>query len=166
MSESVKKHLPVIAIVTVIALASAAYALLLVHDNVASMSVDAFSAYIIVIPCVAMLVGSFAITVTAQTIGRQLYIVVLAICFVLGLVSLVVTSLWMSDPSIASALLANSPEGTTITPVTESLLTVVRDIAAYVVVPTVGCIAGAWVGSRVHPVEREGGRNGGRGRRK
>ena len=165
MSESVKQHLPIIVIVTIIALASGAYTLLRVHDGATSMSLDTYSMYIIVIPCVVILLASFIITVTAQTIGRQLYVVVLLICFTLGIISLVVTSMWMSDPTIASALLANSPDGTVITPITNSPLIVMRNIAAYVVVPTVGCIAGAWIGSRIHPVAREG-KGGGKSKQK
>jgi len=171
MSEGVKQHLPVICIVTIVAMASGAFALMRVNDAAASMSVETYSTLIFLIPCAAMLIGSFIIAVTAQTIGRQLYVVVLGICFVLGLASLVGTSVGMSDPAVVSALLANSPDGTTITPITDSPLIVMRNIAAYIVVPTIGCIAGAWIGSRIHPVAREGkggGKKGsaGKGKRK
>lgn len=156
MTEGFKQHLPIIIVVSLVGLATGIYALMRVHDGAAGMDVGAFSSYIIIFPCLIMLVCSLIVAMTAKSIGRQLYLTMLGICLALGIVSMVVTSMWMSDPAIAQALLANSPEGETITPVVEQPIIVMRNIAAYVVMPTVGCIAGAWIGSRLHPVHSEG----------
>lgn len=154
MTDGMKRHLPVIIVVSIVCLASTCYALSRVLAGVPDMSVRTFSLYVIVIPCAAMVIGAFAVTFTADEIGRQLYITMLAICLALGIVCMVVTSSWMSDAGIAAQLLANSGDGAEITPILQSPLLVLRDIAAFVVAPTVGCIAGAWAGSRVHPMSR------------
>lgn len=154
MSEGLKRHLPVIVVVTLICLATAAFALSRVLAGASDMSARTFSLYIIVIPCAIMVVGAFAISFTAEEIGRQLFLTVVGICFVLGVACMVVTSTWMSDATIASQLLANSGDGAEITPILDSPLIILRDLAAFVVAPTVGLIAGAWVGSRVHPMRR------------
>ena len=156
MTEGFKQHLPVIIVVSIVGLATGAFALMYVKNSAASMDVGAFSSYIIIIPCLIMLVCSLVVAMTAHTIGRQLYVTMLALCLALGLVSMVVTSIWMSDPVVSAALLANSPEGEVITPITQQPIIVMRNIAAYVVMPTVGCIAGAWIGSRLHPIQAEG----------
>lgn len=119
------------------------------------MSVDAFQMLIFLVPCAVMLAGSFIIAASASVIGRQLYVTVLAICLATGVISMLVTSTWLSNADIVAALLANSDEGAAVTPILQSPLLVLRDIAAYVVIPTVGCIAGAWVGSRLHPMASE-----------
>ncbi|MBQ9043162.1 MAG: hypothetical protein IJ111_10175, partial [Eggerthellaceae bacterium] len=148
MDAVVRKHLSVIIAVTLVGIVTAALLLQLVHDSAASMGANQFSMVIFLVPCAIMLVGSFVIAATARQIGRQLYLVVLVICLVTGIVSMVVTSGWLSDPSITALLMANSPEDTVITPILQSPITIFRDIAAYVVIPTVGCIFGAWLGSR------------------
>lgn len=152
MNESVRRHLTAIVGITLLGAVTGCLALSFVHDAAAGMSAGAFSTWIIVVPCAVMLVASFAITATASEIGRQLFLTVLAICLVAGVASMLVTSSWMSDPALSAQLLANSEEGTVLTPVLRSPIIVLRDIAAFVVVPTIGCIAGAWVGSRLHPV--------------
>ena len=48
---------------------------------------------------------------------------------------------------------ASSGEGAAIVPSMNNTLVAIRNVAAFVVAPTVGCIAGAWVGSRVHPMK-------------
>ena len=156
MTEGLKAHLPVIVVVSLLGIATGAFALLQVLNAAGSLDVDAFSLYIILIPGVIMVVCPFIITVTASQIGRQLYLIVVGICFVTGIVSMVVTSSWMQDPSVSAQLLANSPDGTQMTPVLQAPVIVLRDIAAFIVAPTVGCILGAWVGSRLHPVSSEG----------
>ena len=155
MSDTVRGHLPIIIVVTLVGVATGAFAMLQVASAASSLDVSTFSTLMLVMPCVVMLIGSFVIAATAVRIERQLYVVVLAICLALGLVSLVAASIIMSDASVASALLANSGEGAQVVPDTQSPMLVMRDIAAYVVMPTIGCIAGAWVGSRVHPMSAE-----------
>lgn len=156
MSEGIKQHLPVIIAISLVGLATGAFAMMRIRDGAVGMDVGAFSTYIIVVPCAIMLVCSFLIAVTAPSIGRQLYLIVVGTCLAAGVVSMIVSSIWMADPAVASALLANSADGATVTPVSDSIIIVLRDIAAYIVMPTVGCIAGAWIGSRVHPVKSEG----------
>ena len=161
MTEGLKRHLPVIVVVSLVGIATCVFALTQVLGSVDKLDVDAFSLYIIIIPSVIMVVCSFVIALTANQIGRQLYLVVVGICFVTGIVSMVVTSGWLSDSAISAQLLANSPEGTTITPILQAPIIMLRDLAAYIVAPTVGCIFGAWLGSRIHPMTPEG-----KGRRK
>lgn len=153
MTESLKEHLPVIAVVCIVGAATAAFALMQVRNGAAGMDVALFEALIIVIPCAAMLVCSAIVAMTAHTIERSLYVTMLAICLAMGLVSMVVTSLWESDPSVTAALLANSAENTTITAAVNQPIIVMRNVAAYIVMPTLGCIAGAWLGSRIHPMQ-------------
>lgn len=152
MSDSLKQHLPTVVAVLLIGLATTAFALSRVLSSAGDISVEAFSAYIIAIPTIAMIVCSFVIMFTAQRVGRQLYLVVVATCFVLGIVSMVVTSAWMSDASVAAQLLEHSAEGTQVVPVLDNTVVVIRDIAAYIVAPTVGCILGVWIGSKMHPI--------------
>ncbi len=156
MDSVVRKHLSVIIAVTLVGIVTTSLLLQLVHDSAAGMGANQFAMAIFLVPCAVMLIGSFAIAATARQIGRQLYLVVLAICLVTGIVSMVVTSGWLSDPSIAALLMANSPADTVITPILQSPITIFRDIAAYVVIPTVGCIFGAWLGSRIHPLSDDG----------
>ena len=155
MSDDIRENLPTLAAVTLIGIATCAFALFQVFANAASFSLSVFGIVIFVIPSAIMLIGSFVIVLSAQRIGRKLYVTILAICFVLGLAVMVGTSVWMADPSISSQLLANSPEGSTVVVPVNSPLVVMRDIAASIVCPTVGCIAGAWLGSRLHPVTSE-----------
>lgn len=153
MTEGLKEHLPIIIAVTLVGLGTAAFALSYVHGNVSNMNVSMFNTLIILVPCVVMFICSFIIAFTASEIGRQLYLIVVGICLACGVVSLVVTSFWAADANVAAALLANSGEGETLVPPSNAPIIVLRDIAAYFVIPTIGCIAGAWVGSRVHPVK-------------
>ncbi len=155
MNAIVRNHLPVIAVVTVLGFVTGCIFMSLTHDAAANMSASMFSTTIFIIPCIVMLVGSFAIAFTANTIGRQLYVVVLAICLVCGVISMFVGSSWLSDPALSAQLLANSPDGSTVTPILQSPMTILRDVAAFIVVPTVGLIIGAWAGSRVHPMQAE-----------
>ena len=161
MTEGFKRHLPVVVVVSLVGIATCVFALMQVANGASGMNVDSFSMYIILVPCIVMVVCSLLITITASEIGRQLYLAVVGVCFVGGIVSMVITSGWFSDPFISAQLLANSPDGTTITPPLQNPLIVLRNIAAYIVAPTVGCIAGAWLGSRLHPVtsdKRQGGK--------
>ena len=154
MSDVVRQHLTVIVATCLLGIAVASFILLQVHDAAGSMDVSTFSLAIFIVPCIVMLVCSFIIMVTANAIGRQLFVVVVGICFATGIVCMVVTSGWLSDANVAAQLLANSPEGTTITPPIQNIVVVMRDIAAFIVAPTVGSIAGAWLGSRLHPIDR------------
>lgn len=158
MSHAMRNHLTTFVAVTIAGIVTCCIGLSLVLNNVGSMSVSSFNAYIIVIPCAVMLAASLLIMLTASEIDRQMYLVVIVVCLATGLVSMVVTSAWMSDQAIAEQLLANSPEGTTVIPVMNNVVTMIRDVAAFVVVPTVGCIAGVWIGSRLHTVKSSGGR--------
>ena len=154
VSDEVRQHLTVIVATCLLGIVAASFILLQIRNAAGSMDVSTFSLAIFIAPCIVMLICSFVIMVTANTIGRQLFIVVVGICFATGIVSMVVTSGWLSDAGIAAQLLANSPEGTTITPPIQNIVVVMRDIAAFVVAPTVGSIAGAWLGSRLHPIDR------------
>ena len=154
MDSVVKKHLPFIIGITLLGIVATYFVYSWLHDSaVTTMSASTFSWWLFLVPCGIMLVCSFAIACTAEEIGRSLYVTVLAICLVLGIVTMCVASAWMSDPIIAESLLANSEEGTVIVPILKSPITILRDIAAWVVIPTVGCILGAWVGSRLHPLK-------------
>ena len=154
MNEYMKRHVPIIVVVSIVCAVSAAFVLMYLHGAAADMSLDAFSLAVFVVPCIAMVVASLVIVATSSFISRQLYVVALGICLAAGVVAMVVTSSWFQDPALTAALLANSPDGTEVTIPLRSPLIVLRDIAAYVVAPTVGCIAGAWIGSRLHPMER------------
>ena len=155
MSDDIRENLPTLVAVTLIGIATCAFALMQVFSNASSFNISTFSLAIFVIPAVIMLIGSFIIVLTSQRIGRKLYVAIVAICLVLGIVVMVATSIWITDPTIVAQLQANSPEGMPVTPPTNSPLIVMRDIAAFVVCPTIGCIAGAWIGSRLHPVTSE-----------
>ncbi len=153
MKESVRQHLVALIGVSLLGIAGGFMLLSYIHGAVGTMNVSTFSTWILAGPCAIIFACSFVITATASKIGRQLFVTVVAICVVAGIVSMLVTSAWMSDQAIAAQLLANSPDGTTITPILKSPLTCFRNIAAYFVVSTIGCIAGTWVGSRLHPVQ-------------
>ena len=155
MDSVVRKQLPIIVVVTIVGFITAAIFMTIVRDSAGSLGASQFGWLVFIVPCVVMLVGSFIIAFTASEIGRNLYVVVLAICLVGGLISIFVANMWLSDSSITEALLANSDEGTVILPIFNSPIVILRDIAAFVVVPTVGCILGAWVGSKFHPLEGE-----------
>ena len=153
MTESLRNHLPVIVAVSVVGTLTGAFALMQVRNGVSGMTVGTFDMLIIVIPCVIMLVCSLIVAATAKAIERPLYVTMMGICLALGLVSMVATSMWAANPDIAAALVANSGEGASLVPATNSPLIAMRNVAAYIVMPTVGCIAGAWIGSRLHPMQ-------------
>lgn len=155
MDRVVKKHLPVIIAATLICFFTGASILTFVHGNAASMTANVFALLLFLVPCVLMFVGSAVIAATASEIGRGLYLTVLVVSLVAGLIAMVITSTWLEDPAITAPLLANSPEGTVITPILKSPITMLRDVAAFVVIPTIGCIFGAWLGSRLHPMKGE-----------
>ena len=155
MTESLKRHLPVIIAVTLAGIATCAFIFMQVLNAVPGLDVPTFETLVIVIPCAVMFFCSLIVVMTAHTIERSLYVTMLAICLVLGLVSMVVTSTWESDASLTAALLANSADGETITAAVNQPIIVMRNIAAYIVMPTLGCIAGAWIGSRMHPMEAD-----------
>ena len=159
MTDIVKQHLPIIAVVTIVGIATTCFILTQVLTNVSSMDVDSFNTAAFGIPCIVMFICSTIIVLTAPGINRQLYIVVVAICMVLGVISMLALNFWMLDTSITTPLLANSPAGTTVTPVLKDGMLILRDVAAYFVIPTVGSILGAWVGSRIHPMTSEPGKN-------
>lgn len=159
MDEVVRKHLSVIIAITLLGLVTGYLAMTFVRDNAAVMNANSFALWVFLVPCVFILVCSFAIAATARQIGRQLYLVVLVVSLICGIISMIMASGWLSDPEISALLLANSPEETVITPILQSPITILRDIAAFVVLPTVGCIFGAWVGSRVHPMTTDGTEN-------
>lgn len=152
MNETVKQHLPIIVVVSLLGIATTYFLLSRAYASAATLSVDSFSTYIFGIPCIVMFICSTVIMMTAHRIGRQLYLVIVTICLITGVISMLVTSTWLSDDSIAALLLANSPADTVITPILNSPIVILRDIAAFFVAPTVGCIFGAWLGSRLHPM--------------
>ena len=156
MDPVVKKHLPAIIGITLLGVVATYFVYMWLHDTAyTTMTAQMFSWWLFLVPCIVMFICSFAIACTADEIGRQLYVVVLAICLVLGVISMFVASAWLSDQTIVETLLANSPADTVITPVLKSPMTILRDVAAWIVIPTVGCIFGAWVGSRLHPMAGE-----------
>ena len=155
MDIDVRENLPTIVIMTLIGAATCAFALFQVHENAGSMNASTFSTLIFIIPCVFLVLISLATTIVANRIGRQLYLVMLVISLVFGVAVMVITSSWLTDPVITEKLLANSPGETVILPILGSPFTMLRDVAAFVVCPTIGCIAGAWIGSRLHPVEAD-----------
>ena len=152
MDKHIRDNLPTIIVIWLIGIATCAFGLVLVRNNAASLDVGAFSWAVFLIPCVVMILAPFAITLVAQSIGKQLYLSMLGISVVLGIIVMVITSGWMSDPDIAAKLMANSDPSITIIPILQAPITMLRDVAAFIVCPTIGCIAGAWVGSRLHPV--------------
>ena len=152
MTDIVKQHLPTIIVVTLVGIATTCFLLTQVLGNVENMDVDGFATATFGIPCIVMFVCSTIILITSPGINRQIYIVVVAICMVLGVISMLFSNSWMLDNTITSALLVNSPEGTTVVPVLKNGILVLRDVAAYFVIPTVGSILGAWIGSRIHPM--------------
>lgn len=153
MDSDLRENLPTIAVITIIGVVTSAFGLLMVHDNASSLDAKTFLALVIIIPCAVMVLASFAITLVAPRIGRQLYIAILGLCLLFGVISMFVTSAWTSDSQITAQLLANSSEDTVILPILQSPIVMLRDIAAFIVCPTIGSIVGAWVGSRLHPVE-------------
>lgn len=155
VDNSFKQHLPVIAAIMAIGTGSACYALSYVRSNAASFDVQTFSWLIFLIPVAAMFVCSLLSMMTARVANRKTYLGIVGICFALGIVSMLVTSSWLADPSVAAALLANSGENARVVPILDSPVTMIRDLLAYFVVPTIGCIAGAWIGSRLHPMKAE-----------
>lgn len=162
MTETVKKHLPIIVVVTLVGIATTYFLLTRVLASASSMDVDSFSTAVFGIPCIVMFICSTIIVLTAPGINRQLYIIVVALCMVFGVIVMVISNFWMLDKSIADVLLANSPDGTTITPVLRDGMQILRDVAAYFVIPTVGSILGAWLGSRIHPMTSESTKNKGK----
>lgn len=155
MNEDIRENLSTLIIAAVLGIGTCAFALAQICNNASSLDVNTFGILTFVIPFGIMIIVPFAIMLTSLRIGRKLYLVVVGTCFVLGIVVLVITSIWMADPTISAQLLANSPEGTVIVPGVNSPIIVMRDIAASIVCPTIGCIAGAWIGSRLHPVTAE-----------
>lgn len=152
IDQVLRKQLSVIILVTVVGIVTGWFILSFVRDNAGTFDAGMFSALMYLIPCALMLIGSFVVAATATEIGRTLYIASLAICVTTGVISMFIVSAWMSDPAVTTLLLANSAEGTTIVPPLKSAMTIFRNVASYIVVPTVGCILGAWVGSRLHPM--------------
>ena len=152
MSPALKAHLPVIALVAVLGILCAAGLLTLVRDNAGMFNAGMFTFFLIAIPCVVMLICGFAISVTAKEIGSRLLTIVVAICVISGFASILVVSGWQGDSAISAAVLANSPEGATLTPIINSPFGIVRNVMLYLLCPAAGCVAGAWVGSRLHPV--------------
>ena len=155
MSEDIRENLPTLIIAFALGIAACVFAFVQICNNAGSLDVNTFGILTFAIPFGLMIVIPFIIILTSQRIGRKLYLTIVGACFALGIVVLVLTSTLMSDPAISTQLLANSPEGTTIVPAVNSPIIVMRDIAASIVCPTVGCIAGAWIGSRLHPVTAE-----------
>ena len=152
MTDIVKQHLPTIIVVTLVGIATSYFLLSRVLGNVANMDVDGFSTAVFGIPCIVMFICAAIIALTSPGINRQLYIVIVSICLALGVISMLFSNAWMLDETITTALLANSPDGTTVVPVLKNGMLILRDVAAYFVIGTVASILGAWVGSRIHPM--------------
>ena len=155
MTESVRRHLPIIVVVSIVGIVTGYFALMRVYASASGMDVDTFSTWLFGVPCVVIFICSTVIVLTAHEISRQLYVVVVAISMVIGILSVFLSSFWFADPNISTQLLANSPNGTEIKPLLDQPITVLRDIAAFFVLPTIGCILGAWIGSRLHPMTSE-----------
>ncbi|MBE6472335.1 MAG: hypothetical protein E7Z99_01960 [Coriobacteriaceae bacterium] len=155
MKEDVRDNLTNIVVIWLIALFTCSFGLAWLYNNASTLTVGAFSWGVFLIPCAGMLLAPFAISLLADRIGRQLYVVMVVVSVAFGLVTMVVTSGWLADPGIQALLLANTPGLEEIVPILQSPITMLRDIAAFIVCPTVGCILGAWVGSRLHPVKAQ-----------
>ena len=163
MSDSVRKHLPIIIVVSLAGIATGYLVLSSVYAGASDMSVEAFNSFIFLVPCACMLACSTIIMLTAQEIGRQMYLIVVGLCLAAGIICMIVTSTWLMDDALASSLLANSPDDAAVVPIINSPVLVLRDIAAFFVAPTVGSIFGAWLGSRLHPMKQD--EKDGKGRR-
>lgn len=150
MGSELREHLVVFAIVSVVGVVAGALAFMFIRNSMAQMSYGTYSLLTVVVPCVIMFVCSFVIVATAKRIGAQLYGGVVVVCLLAGLVSVVVSSIWVLDPTVAATLQANSEPGTEIVPAINSMLVVVRNATAFFVVATVGSILGAMIGSRLH----------------
>lgn len=148
MSPALKAHLPVIAIITVICAFSSAFFMTAVRDNAGSFSAGTFTFLLIAVPCAFMVIGSFIIMLTTKEIGSRMFIIVEAICVVLGFVSMVVASGWEGDTAIVSLI----ADGSSIVPVANSPFGIVRNVLLYVCCPMVGSVVGAYLGSRLHPL--------------
>lgn len=166
MNSSLRKQLSVIILTTLVGVVTGWLLMSYTRDCAASLDVDLFSALMFVIPCAIMLIGSFIVAFTATEIGRQLYVVSVVICLVTGLAATVLASAWMSDAAIAAQLLANSPDDAVVRPILNSPITMIRNVAAFVLVPTVGNVIGAWLGSRFHPMTAEKAPKGGKKKKK
>ena len=151
-NSSLKAHLPVIILIAVLGALSGSILLTVIRDNAAMFNAGTFTFTLIGLPCVIMVIASFIISVTAREIGSRMLVIVEAICVVLGIAATVVASGWQADPAITSVVLANSGDGATITPMTNSPFGIIRNVMLYLLCPMVGSVAGAWVGSRLHPV--------------
>lgn len=152
MKEQVRKHLPILIAIFAIGVLTGAFALMQVKNAVPGISVDAFNTIIMIVPCAIALICSFVSMMLASEIGKQLFIVTTMTSLFIGVVILIVTSVWMFDQSFAAQLLENSPEGSIVVPTINAPVMIVRNIAACFVCSVVGCIGGAWLGSRLHPV--------------
>lgn len=152
MSPALKGHLPVIILMAVLGIFSSVFFMTLVHDNAGAFNASIFNLLLTAIPCVAMVICSFIVAITAKEIGSRMLWIVTGICVIAGFASMVVVAGWQGDSEIVSAVLANSPSDTTITPITNSPFGIVRNVLLYVVCPMVGCVLGAWIGSRIHPL--------------
>lgn len=139
MTDELKMHLPTIIAVTFVGIAVTFFALSALHDTVGSIGIGTLETMTFIVPCLVMIVGSFIIMATANAINRQLYVCVVVICLVTGAVATVLTNDWFV--------------GTELVPPLQNVVALIRNVAAFFVSPTVGCIGGAWVGSRLHPMK-------------
>ena len=155
MTEIVKQHAPAIAAVTLVGLSAMFFLLMRVVGDAANLDFETFMSYTFTIPCVVIFLCSTVVALTSPGINRQLYVVIVVIGMLMGAASMIACNTWLVDPSISSELVSNSPEGTVVTSLLNLPVIVLRDIAAFFVIPTVGSILGAWLGSRLHPMSAE-----------
>lgn len=143
-----KRTLPALVVITIACVVLGAGLLGFLHDHASSLNAKTYELLLMVIPAVLMLLGSF-LTMFFANINKTVFVTVVFTCVVVGLVGLGISATWLNDPAFTSAILANSPEGSTLSSPISTPFKVFRDFALFAFTPMVGCIAGAWVGSRI-----------------
>lgn len=143
-----RRTLPALVIITIACVILGATLLGFVHDHASDLTVKTYELLLMAIPAALMLVGSF-LTMFFADINKTVFVTVVFTCIVVGLVGLGITGTWLNDPAFTSALLANSPADAVLSSPISTPFKVFRDFALFAFTPMVGCIAGAWVGSRI-----------------
>ena len=139
MTEELKQHLPTIIAVTFVCIAATFFILTSLHGAVDEVGLGVLETMSFLVPSIVMIIGSFVIMATSTAVNRQIYVCIVAICLVAGAVATVLTNDWFV--------------GTDLVPPLNNFVALIRNLAAFFVAPTVGCIAGAWLGSRLHPMK-------------
>lgn len=139
MTEELKLHLPTIIAVTFVCIIATYFALTSLHGAVDQVGLGALETMSFLVPSIVMVIGSLIIMATSHAVTRQIYVCIVVICLVTGAVATVLTNSWFV--------------GTDLVPPLQNFIALIRNLAAFFVAPTIGCIAGAWIGSRLHPMK-------------